>query len=148
IARASVPTTVDGHTLLPLLAKKPPSVWRNAVLVEHHGPNTNPSDPDRPARGSGNPVTYEAIRPPTSTYVEYVTGDREHYDLPKGRCRSRGGGPGRIDVVRDGDVPRNRPGRGEGARDVPAAHGERQARLPPRNARAFERGHELELPPP
>jgi hypothetical protein len=56
---------------------------RKAVLVEHHGPNANPGDPDRSARGSGNPVTYEAIRTPTSTYVEYVTGDREYYNLAK-----------------------------------------------------------------
>jgi N-acetylglucosamine-6-sulfatase len=83
IGKKSVPPSVDGRSLLPLLAKKPPKVWRNAVLVEHHGPNTNPSDPDRPAAGSGNPVTYEAIRTPTSTYVEYVTGDHEYYDLAK-----------------------------------------------------------------
>jgi arylsulfatase A-like enzyme len=81
IGRTSVPAAVDGRSVLPLLKKRPPKRWRTGVLVEHHGPNNQPGDPDRPPRGSGNPPTYSALRTPTATYVEYVTGEREFYDL-------------------------------------------------------------------
>src|SRR5439155_17011358 len=66
--------------LVPLLRGSGPG-WRTASLVEHHGPDTLADDPDLPAAGSGNPPTYSAIRTATSTYVEYVDGAREYYDL-------------------------------------------------------------------
>jgi N-acetylglucosamine-6-sulfatase len=79
----SVPPTVDGSSLLQLLRGQRAPAWRDAALVEHHGPVTNPSDPDAPPAGSGNPTTYEALRLPASTYVEYANGEREYYDLRK-----------------------------------------------------------------
>ena len=36
-----------------------------------------------PAKGSGNPPSYEALRTSTYTYVEYIDGSREYYDLTK-----------------------------------------------------------------
>jgi len=39
------------------------------------------TDPDLPARRSGNPPTYEAIRTRTSLYVQYANGDEEYHDL-------------------------------------------------------------------
>jgi hypothetical protein len=58
-----------------------PEEWRKEILIEHHGPDLGPNDPDLPTRGAGNPSSYEALRTPTSLYVEYVTGEREYYNL-------------------------------------------------------------------
>jgi arylsulfatase A-like enzyme len=80
IGGATVPSTVDGTSLLPLLAGTPTPGWRDAALVEHHGPDLDAADPDRPGPHSGNPTTYEAIRTATATYVEYSDGEREYYD--------------------------------------------------------------------
>ena len=80
---APIPNTVDGHSLLPLLGGQPGGDWRTANLIEHHGPDTQADDPDLPAVGSGNPPSYEAIRTDGFTYVEYVDGSREYYDLAR-----------------------------------------------------------------
>jgi arylsulfatase A-like enzyme len=71
----------DGHSLLPLLEGQTPGDWRNAALVEHHGPTIDARDPDRQDRDSGNPTTYEAMRTDRYLYVEYLDGEREFYDL-------------------------------------------------------------------
>jgi N-acetylglucosamine-6-sulfatase len=71
----------DGHSLLPLLAGRRPAGWRNAVLVEHHGPRWSRLDPDRQRAASGNPTTYRAMRTHNLLYVEYADGERELYDL-------------------------------------------------------------------
>jgi arylsulfatase A-like enzyme len=71
----------DGHSLVPLLQGGTPAGWRNAVLVEHHGPHISPLDPDFQQRASGNPWTYEAMRTRAFLYVEYSDGEREFYDL-------------------------------------------------------------------
>jgi N-acetylglucosamine-6-sulfatase len=82
LGRAHVPPYVDGQSLVPLLHHRAVRVWRNAALVEHHGPDFGASaGPDAPQAGSGNPTTYEALRLPHSTYVEYANGEREYYDL-------------------------------------------------------------------
>jgi N-acetylglucosamine-6-sulfatase len=81
LGHASVPPRVDGVSLLPLLRGQNVPVWRDAALVEHHGPDFNAGDPDAPQPGSGNPTTYEALRLPGSTYVEYANGEREYYDV-------------------------------------------------------------------
>ena len=39
-----------------------PADWRDAVLVEHHGPDVDVNDPDYPQPESGNPPSYEAMR--------------------------------------------------------------------------------------
>jgi N-acetylglucosamine-6-sulfatase len=73
---------IDGRSLAPLLADgNVPAGWPTAVLIEHHGPDGDPNDPDYPARNSGNPTSYEALRTPHALYVEYADGEREYYDL-------------------------------------------------------------------
>jgi arylsulfatase A-like enzyme len=73
--------TGDGHSLLGLMHGALPEDWRNAILVEHHGPKPDRDDPDRQDRSSGNPPSYEAMRTATFLYVEYDNGEREFYDL-------------------------------------------------------------------
>ena len=77
---AQVPGNVDGRSLVPLLRGQKVTGWRTTALVEHHGPDTTPGDPDRPGVGSGNPPSYEALRTAGYTYVEYADGTREYYD--------------------------------------------------------------------
>jgi arylsulfatase A-like enzyme len=71
----------DGHSLMSLLEGQRPADWRNAILVEHHGPDAAPADPDAQTGTSGNPTTYEAMRTHRFLYVEYADGEREFYDL-------------------------------------------------------------------
>ena len=73
--------TGDGHSLLELMHGNLPGDWRNAILVEHHGPKPDRDDPDEQDRSSGNPPSYEAMRTPRFLYVEYDDGEREFYDL-------------------------------------------------------------------
>ncbi len=79
---ASSPSPSDGHALLPTFRGGTPSGWRNAVLVEHHGPDLDfKADPDAQHFSSGDPTTYEAMRTRNFTYVEYRDGEREFYNL-------------------------------------------------------------------
>jgi arylsulfatase A-like enzyme len=71
----------DGQSLVSLLHGHDAPGWRNAVLVEHHGPNLSGQDPDFQQSAGGSPWTYEAMRAPTFLYVEYRDGERELYDL-------------------------------------------------------------------
>lgn len=71
----------DGHSLMSLLEGQRPADWRNAILVEHHGPDAAAADPDAQTGTSGNPTTYEAMRTRRFLYVEYADGEREFYDL-------------------------------------------------------------------
>jgi N-acetylglucosamine-6-sulfatase len=71
---------VDGRSLVPLLRGAPAPDWRTASLIEHHGPDTDTTDPDHPAKNSGNPPSYEALRTARATYVEYADGSKEYYD--------------------------------------------------------------------
>ncbi len=71
----------DGSSLLPVLQGEASSDWRNAALIEHHGPDVFTGDPDFQQPRSGNPSTYEAMRTPGFLYVEYADGEREFYDL-------------------------------------------------------------------
>jgi N-acetylglucosamine-6-sulfatase len=81
LAGATPPPTVDGRSLVAQLRGRAPRGWRTAVLVEHHGPDVAPADPDYPAPRSGNPPSYEAIRTARYLYVEYSNGQREFYNL-------------------------------------------------------------------
>ena len=83
LAGAGAPATVDGRSLVPLLRGEQVPEWRTLALIEHHGPLnrlTEDDDPDVPAKRSGNPPTYEAIRARDSVYVEYDDGTREYHD--------------------------------------------------------------------
>jgi arylsulfatase A-like enzyme len=71
----------DGHSLVPLLGGTTPLDWRNAILVEHHGPDLHGQDPDYQGFPAGSPTTYEAMRTHDYLYVEYRDGEREYYDL-------------------------------------------------------------------
>jgi arylsulfatase A-like enzyme len=71
----------DGRSLLPLLHGQSPNDWRNAVLIEHHGPHQSVLDPDFQLSAAGTPWTYEAMRTQSFLYVEYSDGEREFYDL-------------------------------------------------------------------
>jgi N-acetylglucosamine-6-sulfatase len=80
IAGTSAPC--DGHSLTALLHGGQPAGWRNAVLVEHRGPDLDRArDPDAQNYKDGNPISYEAMRTPHFLYVEYRDGEREFYDL-------------------------------------------------------------------
>jgi arylsulfatase A-like enzyme len=82
LGRAGSSPLVDGKGLLPFLRGKSVPDWRDAALIEHHGPDSGvAAGPDAPPAGSGNPTTYEALRLPHSIYVEYANGEREYYDL-------------------------------------------------------------------
>ena len=71
----------DGHSLVGLLHGDDPRGWRNAILVEHHGPDMSGRDPDYQNSAAGAPRTYEAMRTRRFLYVEYNDGEREFYDL-------------------------------------------------------------------
>jgi N-acetylglucosamine-6-sulfatase len=77
------PRRVDGRGLVSLLKGGRAGDWRDAVLVEHHGPTTPVGDPDEQSGMSGTPPRYWALRLSGATYVEYEDGDREYYDLTK-----------------------------------------------------------------
>jgi arylsulfatase A-like enzyme len=81
LAGRTPPASVDGQSLVPLLHGSVPANWRDAVLIEHHHPESATGDPDHQAPPSGNPPSYEALRSADWLYVEYATGDREFYDL-------------------------------------------------------------------
>ena len=61
---------VDGRSVVPLLMGMTPDNWRTRFLVEHWFEG---SEVDVP--------TYAAVRTERYTYVEYVTGERQLYDL-------------------------------------------------------------------
>jgi arylsulfatase A-like enzyme len=71
----------DGESLLGLWhGQRPPASRSNAVLIEHRS-GGSADDPDWQGSRSGNGPSYEALRTADALYVEYVTGDREYYDL-------------------------------------------------------------------
>ncbi len=79
LAGGSLPKA-DGRSLVPLLHGKSAAKWPFAALVEHHGPNNDPADPDAPGRAGSNPPTYAAMTTRNTTYVEYAGGSREYYN--------------------------------------------------------------------
>lgn len=98
LAGATPSKPIDGHSLVPLLhPPKARPLWRTVALVEHHGLNLDPSDPDfEDGKHGGNPTTYEAIRisskhlpgfsgPVEAVYVEYRdrAHEIEYYDIPR-----------------------------------------------------------------
>jgi N-acetylglucosamine-6-sulfatase len=81
LAGIKPPRAVDGRAVVSLLHGNVPADWRDAVLIEHHHPETPNGDPDRQTQLSGNPPSYEALRVADGLYVEYGDGEREWYDL-------------------------------------------------------------------
>jgi N-acetylglucosamine-6-sulfatase len=80
LAGLPVPADVDGHSLAALWHGQEPADWRQAILVEHHGPDFSPDDPDRQTQKPGDPPSYEAVRTATALYVRYAGGAQEYYD--------------------------------------------------------------------
>jgi N-acetylglucosamine-6-sulfatase len=80
LAGLPVPAGMDGHSLAGLWHGQDPVGWRLAILVEHHGPDFSPGDPDRQTSKPGDPPTYEAVRTATALYVRYAGGVQEYYD--------------------------------------------------------------------
>lgn len=83
LAGAKPSATIDGHDFSELLYGKQVADWRNAALIEHHGGAYDPTDPDSAPAAAGSPPTYNAIRTPEYTYVEYSDGEHEYYDRTK-----------------------------------------------------------------
>ncbi len=88
LAGAAVPAFVDGRSLVPLLRTTPLALvqWRQAFLVEHYvGPGraeaTGASGRRAPARRTRGTPELNGIRTQNAIYIEYVTGERELYDL-------------------------------------------------------------------
>ena len=89
VATASIPCdplsasggTPGGRSKPSAALSAAPADWRNAILVEHHGPDLSGVDPDFQQPANGNPRTYEAMRTQRFLYVEYNDGEREFYDL-------------------------------------------------------------------
>lgn len=80
LAGLGTPVDVDGSSLVPLWRGEVPAAWREVALVEHHGPPTDPADPDRQPWRAANPPDYQAVRSPAFTYVEYGDDTTEYYD--------------------------------------------------------------------
>jgi len=78
LAGATAPDFIDGRSLKPLLsAKKPPTTWRDAFLIESY-----PGGEADNAEKQTDRRSFFGIRTSQYKYVEYVTGTKELYDLP------------------------------------------------------------------
>ena len=80
LAGLPVASTVDGHSLAGLWHGQSPAGWRQAILVEHHGPDDTPGDPDGQNQQHADPPSYEAVRTASALYVKYAHGQQEYYD--------------------------------------------------------------------
>lgn len=72
--------TPDGVSLAGLWHGQHPTNWQQAVLIEHHGPDDQPGDPDRQNAKHADPPSYEAVRTANALYVRYSNGEQEYYD--------------------------------------------------------------------
>jgi len=77
------PSDIDGRDFSDLLQGRHVSDWRTAALIEHHGTHNDSNDPDASPPEAGNPPSYNALRTANFTYVEYIDGEKEYYDLVK-----------------------------------------------------------------
>jgi N-acetylglucosamine-6-sulfatase len=73
----SIPASVDGRSILPLLHGNKPSDWRTDFLIEHWATETITSEND----GNGIIPQYSGLHTDRYAYIEYVTGEKELYDL-------------------------------------------------------------------
>ncbi len=83
LAGGKPPKQVDGRSLVPVLHGRTPSNWRTAALVEHRKPDKYTVGPDLDGDKAADPPSYSAMRTSDYTYVEYVDGTREFYDLER-----------------------------------------------------------------
>ncbi|GAA0914776.1 sulfatase [Nonomuraea longicatena] len=74
---ARAPAFTEGRSLVPFLKGRVPQEWRRNVLVEFYRPLNRASARQTPV------PDYQALRTKTHTYVEYVTGERQLYDLDR-----------------------------------------------------------------
>ncbi|MEA2168833.1 MAG: N-acetylglucosamine-6-sulfatase, partial [Solirubrobacteraceae bacterium] len=73
---------VDGMNLIPWMQNPALGGGRPFALIEHKRETRKTrADPDVQNYKQGDPPDYDALRLPDATYVEYVTGEREYYDL-------------------------------------------------------------------
>jgi N-acetylglucosamine-6-sulfatase len=80
LAGLKIRKTIDGHSLAALWHGAHPKDWRQAILIEHHGPDDVPGDPDAQTNAQADPPSYEAVRTENALYVLYDTGYQEYYD--------------------------------------------------------------------
>lgn len=76
IFKATVPTWVDGRSLVPFIRGSNGADWRTGVLSESLG-ESDPGDPDYEAF---KPPKFESLRTERYLYVEYADGVRELFD--------------------------------------------------------------------
>jgi N-acetylglucosamine-6-sulfatase len=94
LARATIPETVEGRSLVPLLGNSPPAIstWRQDLLIEYLGGSGGGESLGPVVRADalrayaaavrGMP-DFSALRTGTHTYVEYVNEEKELYDLTR-----------------------------------------------------------------
>jgi N-acetylglucosamine-6-sulfatase len=82
---AATPSTVEGRSLVGLLASGDQTGWRSAILTESLG-DTALGDPDYTAF---RPPKFHALRTKQWLYVEYETGARELFDLRRDPAETR-----------------------------------------------------------
>ncbi len=97
LAGVTPPSFVDGRSLVPLLRTDPAGLneWRCAVLLSHGdvdeaplqtNSSLEPPDPmeiEMQGPDAVNAITpFAGLRTVTQTYVDYITGERELYNLP------------------------------------------------------------------
>jgi N-acetylglucosamine-6-sulfatase len=80
LAGVTIRKTIDGHSLAALWHGQHPKDWRQAILIEHHGPDDLPGDPDAQTNAEADPPSYEAVRTEDALYVAYDNGEQEYYD--------------------------------------------------------------------
>lgn len=77
LAGVRLPDFTEGRSLLPLLRGRPPSPWRQNVLLEFYRPTSEES-------GRQTPVpAYQGMRTSQHTFVRYSTGEYQLYDLAR-----------------------------------------------------------------
>jgi N-acetylglucosamine-6-sulfatase len=94
IGRATAPAFVDGRSLLPVLLGQSPTNWRQVLLLEHkkdepdeeavkRGTREEPDPFDRFGVTVGSGVTpFSGLRTADGfTYIEYINGEFELYDI-------------------------------------------------------------------
>jgi len=75
LAGVTPPTFVDGKSMVPLLDSSPPTVsnWRTGILTENWRTDA--------VGGTSDAPTYKALRTKNFSWVRYVNGERELYDM-------------------------------------------------------------------